>query len=59
MVMTQYRPNWGVVLTPMDLDKRSLLSQSKREVEKSAEMKLPGKKNMVTTARVFIEAESR
>jgi hypothetical protein len=34
-------------------------SQSKTSVENSAEMKLPGRKNMVTKASVFIEAASR
>lgn len=35
------------------------LSQLKQLVENNAEMKLPGRKNMVTTASVFIEEASR
>jgi hypothetical protein len=38
---------------------RSTVSQSNSGVEKRAEMKLPGRKNMVTTAAVFIDAASR
>lgn len=34
-------------------------SQSKQSVEKSAEMKLPGKKSIVTNASVFIDDASR
>lgn len=59
IVMAQYRLNCGVGFTPILFDRWSTLAHSKHGVEKRADMKLPGRKNMVTTARVFIEDESR
>lgn len=59
IVMAQYRLNCGVEGTPMESSSVLTLAQSKHGVEKSAEMKLPGRKNMVTTAKVFIDEASR
>lgn len=60
IVMAQYRRNCGVEGTDMDSPLSSLAaSQSKQSVEKSAEMKLPGKKSIVTNASVFIDDASR
>jgi hypothetical protein len=59
MVTAQYNRNCGVVLIPISPPSACALSQSKRSVEKRAEMKLPGKKNIVTNASVFMDAASR
>lgn len=57
IVMAQYSRNCGVGSMP--IPPPSALSQLNRSVEKSADIKLPGKKNMVTKASVFMEAASR
>lgn len=59
MVMTQYNRNWGSGRTPISFDEGSTLLQSNIDVENKAETKLPGRKNIVTMASVFIESESR
>lgn len=59
-VTAQYSPNCGVVPTPMLFVREvSTSSQVNKGVENNADMKLPGRKNIVTTARVFIDAASR
>lgn len=58
-VMAQYKAICGVVGTLMSCLVKSTPFQSNRFVEKRADTKLPGKKNMVTIANVFIDDESR
>lgn len=59
-VMAQYKLNCGIKPTPIPEEGDSAaLSHSNMGMENRAETKLPGKKNMVTMASVFIEDESR